>query len=61
MKTVYNPYLSNDDKDILCEIIRLEENDATLSEYAAIFALSTNASAVPGQINAVAEPLSTSC
>ena len=60
MKDIFNPYLSNDEKEILIEIMRLEEVDATLSDYAAIFALSTVTSALPGQINAIAEPVSAS-
>lgn len=28
MKDIFNPYLSNDEKDILWEIMRLEEEDA---------------------------------
>lgn len=30
MKDIFNLYLSNDDKDILWEIKRLEEEDATI-------------------------------
>lgn len=58
MKNIFNPYLSNDEKDILWEIMRLEENDATISTYAELFALSANT--VPGQTCAVAEPVSAS-
>lgn len=32
MKNIYNLYLSNDDKDILFEIERMENEDATISE-----------------------------
>lgn len=53
MKDIFSLYLSNDEKDILWEIMRLEEKDATLSEYAEL--LSISADTVPGQINAVAE------
>ena len=58
MKEIFNPYLSNDEKDILCEIQRLEEVDATISAYAKLFELSTNATALCGQTNTVAEPVS---
>lgn len=58
MKNIFNPYLSNDEKDILCEIMRLEELDVTNSNYAKLFELSTNATALCGQTNAVAEPIS---
>lgn len=61
MKDIFNPYLSNDEKDILCEMQRLEEKDATLSAYAELFELSTNATALCGQTNAVAEPISADC
>ena len=61
MKDIFNPYLSNDEKDILCEIQRLEEVDATISAYAKLFELSTNATALCGQINAVAKPISADC
>ena len=58
MKNIFNPYLSNDEKDVLWEIQRLEELNATVSAYAKLFELSTNATAVCGQINAVAESVS---
>lgn len=58
MKNIFNPYLSNDEKDILWEIHRLEELDATISAYDELFELSTNATAVCGQINAVTESVS---
>ena len=58
MKNIFNPYLSNDEKDILWEIQRMEELDATLSDYSELFKLSTNATAVCGQINAITESVS---
>lgn len=61
MKNIFNLYLSSDDKDILWEIQRLEENDATLSNYAELFKLSANASALCGPLDAVAEPVSANC
>ena len=61
MKDIFNPYLSNDKKDILCEMQRLEEVDATLSHYSELFQLSTNATALCGQTNAVAKPISADC
>ena len=60
MKEIFNPYLSNDEKDILWEIMRLEELDATISAYAELFELSTNATALCGQTNAVAKSVSAS-
>lgn len=61
MKDIFNPYLSNDEKDILCEMQRLEEKDATVSYYSELFQLSTNATTLPGQTCAVAEPISADC
>ena len=61
MKNIFNLYLSCDEKDILWEIQRLEEIDATLSDYAELFKLSTNATALCGQTNAVAKPISADC
>ena len=58
MKSIFNLYLSGDEKDILWEIQRLEENDATLSTYAELFKLSANASALCGPIDAIAESIS---
>lgn len=60
MKDIFNPYLSNDEKDILCEMQRLEELDATISDYSELFKLSANATALPGQIVTVAESVSAS-
>lgn len=60
MKNIFNPYLSNDEKDILLEIQRLEEVDATVSAYAELFELSANATALPGQIGTIAKPISAS-
>lgn len=58
MKEIFNPYLSNDEKDVLCEMHRLEEKDATVSNYSELSQLSINATALCGQTNAVAEPIS---
>ena len=32
MKDIFDLYLSNDEKDVLMEIIRLENEDATISD-----------------------------
>ena len=60
MKNIFNLYLSNDEKDILWEIMRLEEQDA-ISNNADLRKLSTNATALCGQTNAVAKPISADC
>ena len=60
MKNIFNLYLSNDEKDILWEIMRLEEQDA-ISTNAELRKLSTNATAIPGQIGTITEPISASC
>ena len=57
MKEIFNPYLSNDDKDILFEMRKLEEIDATLSTNGKLF-ISTNATALCGQIGTVAKSIS---
>lgn len=59
MKDIFNLYLSNDEKDILWEIQRLEDEDE-LSTNAELRELSTNATAISGQINAVAKSVSAS-
>lgn len=59
MKNIFNLYLSNDEKDILWEIMRLEEED--VSTNAELRKLSTNATAIPGQIGTIAEPVSANC
>lgn len=59
MKDIFNLYLSSDEKDILWEIQRLEDEDE-LSTNAELRELSTNATAVSGQINAVAKSVSAS-
>lgn len=59
MKEIFNPYVSNDDKDILFEMRKLEEINATLSTNGKLF-ISTNATALCGQINAIAESVSAS-
>ena len=58
MKEIFNPYLSNDEKDVLCEIQRLEEKDADISYYSELFQLSNNDTTLCGQTNTVAEPVS---
>ena len=60
MKNIFNLYLSNDEKDILWEIMRLEEEDA-VSTNAELRKLSTNAAAIPGQIGTITEPISANC
>ena len=60
MKNIFNLYLSNDEKDILWEIMRLEEQDA-ISTNAELRKLSTNATAISGQIGTATEPISASC
>lgn len=59
MKNIFNLYLSSDEKDILWEIMRLEEEN--VSTNADLRKLSTNATAIPGQIGAIAEPISANC
>lgn len=59
MKNIFNLYLSNDEKDILWEIMRLEEKDA-ISTNADLRKLSTNATAIPGQINTITKSVSAS-
>lgn len=60
MKNIFNLYISNDEKDILWEIMRLEEEDA-VSTNAELRKLSTNATAIPGQIGTITEPISANC
>ena len=57
LNAILNPYVSIGEKDILWEILRMEERDAELSKYARILAVSAacDAAAVPGQIGTVAE------
>ena len=57
MKEIFNPYLSNDDKDILFEMRKLEEIDATLSTNGKL-SISTDATAICGQIGTVAKSIS---
>lgn len=57
MKNIFNLYLSNDEKDILWEIMRLEEEN--VSTNADLRKLSTNAAAY-GQIGTATEPISAS-
>lgn len=56
MKEVFNPYLSNDDKDILFEMRELEEIDATLSTNGKL-SISIDATAICGQIGTVAKSI----
>ena len=56
---ILNPYVSISEKDILWEIMKLEEENE-LSTNAELWTLSTNATALSGQINAVAKSVSTS-
>lgn len=56
MKEIFNPYLSNDDKDILFEMRELEEIDATLSTNGKL-SISGNAAAICGQIGTVAKSI----
>ena len=57
MKEIFNPYLSNDDKDILFEMQLLEEIDATLSTNGKL-SISTNATAICRQIGTIAKSIS---
>ena len=59
MKNIFNLYLSNDEKDILWEIMRLEEED--VSTNTALRKLSTNATAISGQIGTITESISANC
>lgn len=45
IKEIFNPYVSNDDKDILFEIRKLEEIDAALSTNGKL-SISANAAAI---------------
>ena len=56
MKEIFNPYVSNDDKDILFEMRKLEEIDAALSTNGKLF-ISANAAAICGQIGTVAKSI----
>lgn len=57
MKEIFNPYVSNDDKDILFEMRKLEEVDATLSTNGKL-SVPANAAAICGQIGTVAKSIS---
>lgn len=61
MKEIFNPYVSNDDKDILFEMRLLEEIDATLSTNVKLFNLSANAAALCGQVSTATESVQPSC
>lgn len=56
MKEIFNPYVSNDDKDILFEMRELEEIDATLSTNGKL-SISIDATAICGQIGTVAKSI----
>lgn len=56
---ILNPYVSVSEKDILWEIMKLEEENE-LSANAELWNLSTNATALSGQINAVTKSVSAS-
>lgn len=56
---ILNPYVSVSEKDILWEIMKLEEENE-LSANAELWNLSTNATALCGQTNAVAKSVSAS-
>lgn len=60
LHVILNPYVSVSEKDILWEIMRLEEENE-LSANAELRKLSTNATALSRQINAVAKSVSASC
>ena len=61
MKEIFNPYVSNDDKDILFEMQKLEEIDATLSANVKLFNLSANAAALCRQVSTATESVQPSC
>lgn len=61
MKEIFNPYLSNDDKDILFEMQKMEEIDATISANAKLFKLSANATALCRQVSTATESVQPSC
>ena len=59
MKEIFNPYLSNDDRDIL--FMLMEVDNATISDSTKLQSVSTVFSAtVPGQVDTVAESVSAS-
>ena len=60
MKEIFNPYLSNDDKDILFEMQKMEEIDATLSANVKLFKLS-DATALCRQTSTATESVQPSC
>ena len=60
LHVILNPYVSVSEKDILWEIMRLEEQDA-ISTNAELWNLSTNPTAIPGQIGTIPEPISANC
>lgn len=47
MKDIFNPYLSNDEKDILWELERLEEENE-LSANCKLFTVPTDAATISG-------------
>lgn len=59
MKEIFNPYLSNDDRDIL--FMLMEVDNATISDSTKLQSVSTAFSTtVPGQVDTVAESVSAS-
>lgn len=48
MKDIFNLYLSNDEKDILWEMKRLEEEDAAISNNAELSKFPTLSATIPG-------------
>lgn len=58
LHTILNPYVSVSEKDILWEIMRLEEEDELSTNK--LCKLSTHATTLPGQTNAITESVSAS-
>ena len=58
LHVILNPYVSVSEKDILWEIMRLEEEDAVSTNK--LCKLSTHATTLPGQTNSIAESVSAS-
>lgn len=48
MKDIFNPYLSNDEKDILWEIKRLEEENEPIPDNAKLWKFPTLSTALSG-------------
>ena len=58
LHVILNPYVSVSEKDILWEIMRLEEEDELSTNK--LCKLSTHATTLPGQTNSVAKSVSAS-